>query len=69
MKMGIIDAVPVDHSLRKPVANYAWAEANQQRKDLLAVHEHYTLDQCFRVLEVIPFPHAAPESNGELSLA
>jgi hypothetical protein len=69
MKMGIIDAVPVDHSLRKPVANYAWAEANQQRKDLLAVHEHYTLDQCFRVLEVIPFPQAAPESNGELSLA
>ena len=54
-KMGIIDATPVDHSLRKPVANYSWAEANNQRKSLLLKRDHYPLDQCFRVLEVIAF--------------
>jgi glycosyltransferase involved in cell wall biosynthesis len=58
LKMGIIDAVPVDHSLRKPVENYSWAEANAQRKLLLARQPHYPLDQCLRVLEVAAFPDA-----------
>jgi hypothetical protein len=58
-KMGIIDAVPVDHSLRKPVANYSWAEADRQRKALWARHEHFSLDECFRVLKVIGFPVAS----------
>jgi hypothetical protein len=52
MKMGIIDALPVDHSLRKPVANYSWAEADAQRKVLLKSNKHYTFDECFRVLAV-----------------
>jgi hypothetical protein len=52
MKMGIIDAVPVDHSLRKPVAYYRWDEANQQQRLFLSKHEHIPLDQCFRVLDV-----------------
>ena len=52
MKMGIIDALPVDHSLRKPVANYSWAEADAQRKALLKANKHYTYDECFRVLAV-----------------
>jgi hypothetical protein len=56
LKMGIIDAVPVDHSLRKPVENYSWAEANRQRKAYLAKVEHYPHDQCLRVLEVAGFP-------------
>lgn len=51
LRMGIIDAVPVDHSLRKPVANYSWADADRQRKALLAAEPHYPLDCCFRVLE------------------
>lgn len=58
LKMGIIDAVPVDHSLRKPVENYSWAEANAQRKHLLARQRHFPLDQCFRVLEVVGFSGA-----------
>jgi hypothetical protein len=54
MKMGILDALPVDHSLRKPVANYSWSEADAQRKELLEKHKHYTYDECFRVLAAIP---------------
>jgi len=64
MKMGIIDGVPVDHSLRKPVAYYRWDDADSQRKKFLEKHEHLPLDQCFRVLDVIDLRRA---SNGERS--
>ncbi len=53
LKMGIIDAVPVDHSLRKPVSGYSWAEADQGRKALWRKHAHFPLDQCMRVLHAI----------------
>jgi glycosyltransferase involved in cell wall biosynthesis len=53
MKMGIIDGVPVDHSLRKPVVYYRWDEANQQRNAFLSKNEHIPIDECFRVLDVI----------------
>ena len=54
LKLGIIDAVPVDHSTRKPVANYKWSEADAQRKELFKKHEHYSYDDCFRVLAAVP---------------
>lgn len=53
MKMGIIDAVPVDHSLREPVAHYDWKTADQGRVALLEANEHLPLDECFRVLDVL----------------
>lgn len=53
MKMGIIDGVPVDHSLRAPVAHYSWTEADQGRKRLFEKHKHFPTDKCMRVLEVI----------------
>ena len=52
LKMGIIDAVAVDHSLRRPVQNYSRAEADRQRKAYLAKVPHYPQEQCLRVLEV-----------------
>lgn len=54
LKMGIIDAVPVDHSTRKPVANYKWAAADSQRKSLFKKQAHFTFDECFRVLHAVP---------------
>lgn len=50
---GIVDAVPVDHSVRKPVANYEWSDADAGRDRYLASHPHLPLEECFRVLEVI----------------
>lgn len=55
LKMGIIDVVPVDHSLRKPVNNYSWAEADRQRKAYLAKEAHTPHEQCLRVLELTGF--------------
>ncbi|HPX73185.1 MAG TPA: glycosyltransferase, partial [Methanoregulaceae archaeon] len=50
LKMGIIDAVCVDHSLRKPVANYNWQQADSERNEYLEKHDHLPLEECFRVM-------------------
>ncbi|MCX7982230.1 MAG: hypothetical protein N2572_04875 [Syntrophales bacterium] len=55
LKMGIIDHTPVDHSIRRPVENYSWKEADEQRKNYLSKHPHLKLEECFRVLEVINY--------------
>ena len=55
IKMGIIDALPVDHSIRKPVAHYDWGAADLQRADYLARHPHFTYDECFHVLDIVSF--------------
>jgi hypothetical protein len=59
LAMGIVDAVPVDHSLRPPVANYDWATANGQRDALFAAHPHLSFEDCFRVLDVVSAPELA----------
>ncbi|MBN2298377.1 MAG: hypothetical protein JXM72_07275, partial [Deltaproteobacteria bacterium] len=51
-KMGIIDGIPIDHSIRKPVANYTWEQADRQRSELLMKHPHLSLDECLRVVDV-----------------
>jgi hypothetical protein len=60
-KIGIIDAVPIDHSLRKPVTHYSWHEADTQRSHFLARNPHLPIDQCWRVLDLVPldaeWPH------------
>ncbi len=53
LKMGIIDAVPIDHSLRKSVQFYNKSEANIQEKNLLEVSPHIARDEAFTVLSRI----------------
>jgi Glycosyl transferases group 1 len=53
LTLGIIDAVPVDHSLRPPVTNYKWRTAARQREEFLRSHEHLSRDKCMRVLAVV----------------
>ena len=55
LSMGIIDSVPVDHSLRKPVENYTWLEADGQRLNVLAETQHLPLSACYKVLRTVPF--------------
>jgi hypothetical protein len=50
---GIVDAVPVDHSIRAPVAHYEWANAVADRENYLERHPHLSLEECFRVLEIV----------------
>lgn len=52
-RMGIIDVVQVDHSIRKPVENYNWEKADKQRSELLKLNPHLELEKCFLVKEII----------------
>ena len=54
LRMGIIDAAPVDHSLRPPLSNYRWSDADAGQTALFARHVHLSLDECMRVIEVFP---------------
>jgi len=61
LAMGIVDNVPVDHSLREPVANYAREEAERGRRALLTQREHRPTQECYVVERLIPL-------NAELEL-
>jgi Flp pilus assembly protein TadD/ubiquinone/menaquinone biosynthesis C-methylase UbiE len=51
LKMGIVDAVCVDHSIRKPVANYDWKHADSERSAYLEKHDHLPMEECFQVVD------------------
>jgi glycosyltransferase involved in cell wall biosynthesis len=51
MRMGIIDATPVDHSMRKPVMNYNYDEANKSMQNYLSRSPHLSKEEAFRILE------------------
>lgn len=53
LKMGIIDLLAVDHSLRRPVENYGWEEADRQRTAYLEKNPHEPLDRCYKVVDVV----------------
>lgn len=51
LRMGIIDATPVNHSLRKPVNYYEHADADQSMQDYLSRHPHLSKGDAFLILE------------------
>lgn len=51
LKMGIIDATPVEHRLRKPVAYYHHREAERSMEEYLLLRPHLTRREAFRILE------------------
>ncbi|HEX6460180.1 MAG TPA: glycosyltransferase family 4 protein [Thermoleophilaceae bacterium] len=53
LAQGIVDAVPIDHSIRKPLAHYRWTDADADRARYLAQHPHLPNDACFRVLDIV----------------
>jgi glycosyltransferase involved in cell wall biosynthesis len=68
LTMGIIDAVPVDHSLRPPVAHYRWADADQGRTALLRKHDAPPIDECFRVLRVFTASEMADAKTSDQAI-
>jgi hypothetical protein len=51
LKLGIVDATPVEHAIRKPVEEYAWDEADRQRRDYLAARPHARSEEAFVIVE------------------
>jgi hypothetical protein len=56
LRMGIIDATPVDHHLRPTAANYDWWNAYEEQQGLLARRAHLSQQECYRVLKVFKEP-------------
>jgi hypothetical protein len=50
LHMGIVDATPVGHCLRRPVANYNYDTANRAMKAYLAAHPHLPRDRAFTIV-------------------
>ena len=51
LRMGIIDATPVAHRMRKPVAGYDHGDAAQEMFRRLAAHPHLSRDDAFTIIE------------------
>ncbi len=50
--LGIIDAVPVDHSVRPPVSGYRWEDADRDRTALWHKYDAPSMEECLGVLRV-----------------
>ncbi|MGQ0732810.1 MAG: hypothetical protein ACT4QD_04040 [Acidobacteriota bacterium] len=51
LKMGIVDATPVAHSVRRPVAHYDHRTADQQMQQYLQRHSHLSPGDAFFIVE------------------
>lgn len=51
LRLGIVDATPVAHDLRKPVANYVHAEAAGEMERFLATRPHLAPRDAFHIVE------------------
>lgn len=54
--MGIVDAVPVSHCLRKPAAHYDRSQAMAQMRNFLDSRPHLSREEAFSVLTAYPLP-------------
>ena len=59
LKMGIVDAVPVDHSLRPQAASYGKSEHDVAMHKFLATTQHLSMSEAFTVLKGRRKPPAA----------
>jgi hypothetical protein len=51
LKMGIVDAVPVAHNMRKPVAYYDHGTTGNAMRDYLAERPHLSKKDAFFIFE------------------
>jgi hypothetical protein len=64
-QMGIVDAYPVDHSLRPPVIYYDRTEAKEAKQRLLAPQPHFPLTRCYTTLRTFPLSAGIEERERE----
>lgn len=54
LSMGIVDACPVEHCFRKPVAYYDYVEADTGMKKFFSENEHLSYEDTFRIFRSYP---------------
>jgi hypothetical protein len=50
-RMGIVDATPVEHSMRKPATHYSYNKAKNTMEQYLSKTPHLSKGEAFRILE------------------
>jgi hypothetical protein len=68
IKMGIVDALAVKHTLR-PSATYDSSIAARQQAELLASHPHLSVKTAHQVIEAFPLAGGRPEDYADLLVA
>ncbi|EGV19407.1 hypothetical protein ThimaDRAFT_1551 [Thiocapsa marina 5811] len=53
-RLGIVDAAPVKHALRKPVTTYDYGETDTEMSRFLAERKHLARDDAFIAIETYP---------------
>ena len=53
-RLGIVDAAPVRHALRKPVTTYDYDETNTEMSRFLGERKHLAIDEAFIAIETYP---------------
>lgn len=51
LRMGIVDAAPVEHSMRAPVRNYSYEDADRSQSEYMSKNPHLSKHEAFRILE------------------
>ncbi|MEJ2697033.1 MAG: glycosyltransferase [Candidatus Sulfobium sp.] len=51
LRIGIIDKTRVDHSMRKPMQNYDYADVKKEMEDYLSRNAHLSRKEAFTILE------------------
>ena len=51
LALGIVDATPVAHTLRRPLTEYAWQEADHKRHEYLARRPHVQPEEAFFIFD------------------
>ncbi|NCA69126.1 MAG: hypothetical protein EOM91_03305 [Sphingobacteriia bacterium] len=65
LKIGIVDASPVRHALRKPVTHYNYDQTNQSMMEFLATHSHLARQDAFVATATYPAMTAKPTASVE----
>jgi GT2 family glycosyltransferase/glycosyltransferase involved in cell wall biosynthesis len=63
LPMGIVDAYPVDHSLRAPATCYDRSQAQEAQQRLLSSQQHLPLAECYATLRVFEDSGSLPASS------
>jgi hypothetical protein len=58
LRLGIVDACPVNHSFRKPVSYYDYEEAQAGMHAFFAKYSHLTYEESFHILHSYPLLQA-----------
>jgi len=68
LKMGIIDQIPIEHSLRKPVTNYNYQDTESGMQSFLEQVPHMNHHEAFTAIETYSIAESLERKPGERTI-